>query len=48
MDMIIEMNEMSQFPLPEFKGNTKGEAYDYIQDNLAKSYECMDLYEISH
>lgn len=47
-DLIAEMNEMSQFPLPKFEGTTKGEASDYINANLKKSFECMDLYEMSH
>lgn len=48
LNLIIEMNEFSQFPLPKFEGIIKGEAYDYIQANLQKSHECMDLYDISH
>ena len=27
---ILEMNEFSEYPLPAFKGTTRGEASDYI------------------
>ena len=33
LDYIMEMNEFSEFPLPKFEGKTKGEAYDYINEN---------------
>ena len=43
--LIEEMNEFSEFPLPEFIGTTKGEASDYINANLVKSYQIFDPYE---
>ena len=48
MNFIIEMNEHSEFPLPLFVGKTRGEASDYINANIKKSHECMDVYEMSH
>lgn len=37
--LILEMNEFSDFPLPTFNGTTKGEASDYIDQNLRKAHE---------
>lgn len=34
-EYIVEMQEFSPYPLPEFTGTTKGEAADYI-DKWAK------------
>ena len=31
---IEQMNEFSPYPLPPFKGTTKGEAYVYINRNI--------------
>ena len=31
LDYIRDLNEFSDYPLPPFKGNTKGEAADYIE-----------------
>ena len=39
---IEEMTEFSDFPLPEFNGTTKGEAYDYINQWDKKAHEKMD------
>lgn len=36
---IIKMQEFSPYPLPAFKGETKGEAYDYIQKYYGESHE---------
>ena len=36
---ILEMNEFSPYPLPEFKGTTKGEACDYINKYTRKAHE---------
>lgn len=35
-NLIHEMNECSEFPMPKFNGKTKGEASDYINANLKK------------
>jgi len=37
--LIMEMNEFSEFPLPAFSGTTKGEASDYINKNLKQAHE---------
>lgn len=39
--LIMDMQEFSEYPLPEFKGTTRGEASDYIDQWLAKSHESM-------
>ena len=36
---IDEMNEFSPYPLPEFKGKTKGEAADYINKYSKLAHE---------
>ena len=36
---IEEMREMSEFPLPEFSGSTKGEAADYIDRYIKMAHE---------
>lgn len=46
--LIFELCEFSEFPLPPFTGKTKGEASDWIDANIKKAHECMDLYEMSH
>ena len=40
--LIQEMNEFSEFPLPRFTGTTKGEACDYINANLNRAHEGFD------
>ncbi len=37
--MIKDMNEFSPYPLPEFKGTTKGEASDYIDKYIKLAHE---------
>jgi hypothetical protein len=39
LDLIAEMEEFSDFPLPAFKGTTRGEAYDWIQKNWDLAHE---------
>ncbi len=39
LDLIEEMEEFSDFPLPSFKGTTRGEAHDWIQKNWALAHE---------
>ena len=39
LDYIKEMNEFSDFPLPRFTGNTKGEAAEYIDKYIKLSHE---------
>ena len=46
--LIAEMQEFSEFPLPAFNGRTKGEASDWIDQNMRKAHETMDRYESSH
>ena len=46
--LISELQEMSEFPLPKFTGTTKGEASDWLDENIGKAHECMDRYEMSH
>ena len=43
--LIQEMNEFSEFPLPRFTGTTKGEACDYINANLNRAHEGIDTNE---
>ena len=38
-ECIAEMQEMSEYPLPKFIGNTLGEAADYIDQNIKKAHE---------
>lgn len=46
-ELIAEMQEFSEFPLSEFNGKTKGEASDWIDKNIKKAHETMNLYEMS-
>lgn len=39
LSLIEEMEEYSDFPLPPFKGRTRGEAYDWIQKNWKAAHE---------
>lgn len=32
LDLIRDMEEFSEYPLPKFVGKTRGEAYDWIQE----------------
>lgn len=41
LNLIIEMNEFSEWPLPAFTGTTKGEACDYINKWIGKSHETI-------
>lgn len=45
-DYILEIQEMSDFYLPEFYGKTKGEASDYI--NTYKQYIYESSWAIEH
>lgn len=36
--LIAEMNEFSDFPLPEFNGSTKGEAAKWIDENMERAH----------
>lgn len=36
---IRDMQEMSPYPLAEFKGKTRGEASDYIDKNMPLAHE---------
>ena len=38
---ILEMQEYSEYSLPPFKGLTKGEASDYINENIAWVYTSL-------
>lgn len=40
--LIFEMNEFSEFPLPTFHGTTKGEASDWIDQNMSRAHEHFD------
>jgi hypothetical protein len=37
--LIEEMQEFSDFPLLDFKGTTRGEAHDWIQQNWKAAHE---------
>lgn len=39
--LIDDMQEFSEYPLPLFSGNTKGEACDYIDKWIGKSHETV-------
>lgn len=45
--LIDDMQEFSEYPLPKFSGTTKGEACDYIDKWIGKSHEtvlyCWDI-----
>lgn len=47
LSMIQSMQETASIngaiPLPEFHGKTKGEACDYIQENIHKQYDSFDV-----
>jgi hypothetical protein len=44
--LISEMQEFSEYRLPDFTGKTKGEASDYIDKWIAKSHEkILDCYD---
>lgn len=43
--LIQEMDEFSEFPLPRFTGTTKGEACDYINQNMGRAHEHFDSNE---
>lgn len=48
LEMIRNMNEFSEYPLPPFKGKTKGEASDYIDTWIAKSHESiLDCWDVT-
>lgn len=42
MQLDAEMN--GAIPLPPFRGNTRGEASDYIDANKGRQYEAFDYY----
>ncbi len=47
LNLISEMMEFSDLPLPEFTGKTKGEASDWITANMRKAHEtALDSYEM--
>jgi hypothetical protein len=39
LNLIEEMQEYSDFPLPSFKGTTRGEAHEWIQRNWKAAHE---------
>lgn len=39
LNLIEEMQEYSDFPLPSFNGTTRGEAHDWIQKNWKAAHE---------
>ncbi len=41
LEMIDNMHDFSEYPLPPFTGKTKGDASDYIATWLAKSHESI-------
>ena len=47
LEMIKNMHEFSDWPLPKFTGKTKGEAADYIDTWIAKAnssiLDCWDV-----
>jgi len=40
---IMEMRELSDFPIPMFTGTTKGEASDYIDRWSKQAHEAFDF-----
>lgn len=40
--MIQELQEFSELPLPTFKGTTKGEASDYINQYIKTAHQSLD------
>lgn len=40
---IQDMHEFSDFPIPAFTGNTKGEASDYINRWSKRAHEAFDF-----
>lgn len=40
---IAEMQEFSDFPIPQFTGTTKGEASDYIDRWSMRAHEVFDF-----
>ena len=42
------MQEFSEFMLPKFEDGTKGDASDWINQNMRKAHEIIDRYESSH
>ena len=45
MNLIAEMMEFAEFPIPKFNGKTRGEASDYISNYLSRAHEHFDEYE---
>ncbi len=39
LNLIEEMQEFSDFPLPPFNGKTRGEAHDWIEKNWKAAHE---------
>lgn len=39
LNLILEMHEFSEIPLPEYTGKTKGDAADFINKWISTSHE---------
>ena len=39
LELIAEMEEFSDFPLPPFTGKTRGEAFNWIHENWKQAHE---------
>ena len=46
LELLAEMNEFSEFSLPPFTGKTKGEASDWIDQNMKQAHESS--WDIEH
>ena len=46
LNLIAEMQEFSEYPLPDFKGTTRGEAHDWIESNWKLAHE--SIWAIEH
>lgn len=48
LEMIRNMDDFSEWPLPPFTGTTKGEASDYIDKWIGKAHETiLDCWDVS-
>ena len=46
LDYIAELREMSELPLPPYKGSTRGEASDWIDANISRAHHtALNWYE---
>lgn len=48
LELIRNMDDFSEWPLPPFTGTTKGEASDYIDKWIGKAHETiLDCWDVS-